>query len=116
MVTDFQILVIRGLHSGKSYEITPTAAAPQISRLNLSLGHFLVKVDNKGACKVQIQRVLTSYKCGLCEMCTSPYFEKYHTLQDYLYNDPEYGTATPYLKPQNPGRPFARGRPRQMRQ
>ena len=115
---DFRILVIRGLHGGRSYKITPTAAAPQISRLNLSLGHFPVKVNKRCACKVHLQRVLTSYKCGLCgvHMCPSPCFEKYHTLQDYLYDDPEYGAATPRLKPQNPGRPFARGRPRQMRQ
>nr|XP_058965110.1 uncharacterized protein LOC131791747 [Pocillopora verrucosa] len=98
---DFRILVIRGLHGGRSYKIAPTAAAPQISRLNLSLGHFPVKVDKRCACKVHLQRVLTSYKCGLCgvHMCPSPCFEKYHTLQDYLYDDPEYGAATPLLKP-----------------
>lgn len=115
---DFWILVIRGLHGGRSYKTTPTAAAPQISRLNLSLGHFPVKVDKLCACKVHLQRVLTSYKCGLCgvHMCPSPCFETYHILQDYLYDDPEYGAATPRLRPQNPGRPFSRGRLRQMRQ
>lgn len=115
---DFRILVIRVLHGGRSYKITPTAAAPQISRLNLSLGHFPVKVDKRYACKVHLQRVLTSYKWGLCgvHMCPSPCFEKCHTLQDYLYDDPEYGAATPRLKAQNPGRPFATGRPTQMRQ
>lgn len=115
---DFRILVIRVLHGGRSYKITPTAAAPQISRLNLSLGHFPVKVDKRYAYKVHLQRVLTSYKWGLCgvHMCPSPCFEKCHTLQDYLYDDPEYGAATPRLKAQNPGRPFATGRPTQMRQ
>jgi len=49
-------------------------------------------------------------------MCPSPCFERYHTLDAYLFNDEECRTGAPRLKPQGAGRPLDRARPRQKRQ
>lgn len=114
---EFQLDVIKGLHGGRTYRNGSQQAPPgPISRMNLGLGHFPVKAEKRHQCKVHVQRALTSYKCGLCDtyMCPAPCFERYHTMDVYLFSDEECSIGAPRLKPQ-PGRPLAQGRPRQRR-
>ena len=115
---DFRLNLIKELHGGRSYrKISASPAATQKCRLNLSLGHFPQKVEKRCACKVHVQRVLTCYKCGLCDvyMCPATCFERYHTLQHYLLSDEECSNAAPRLKPVGAGRPHSMGRPRKRK-
>ena len=52
--------------------------------------HYPVETETRRDCKVHIQRVGTSYQCGICHvsMCPDPCFARYHTLRDYLFDDP----------------------------
>ena len=78
--------------------------------------HYPVETETRRDCKVHIQRVGTSYQCGICHvnMCPYPCFQRYHTLRDYLFDDPSRDDPK-RLKDGN-GRPRAGpGRPRQRR-
>lgn len=115
----FRLDIIRGLHGRRTYRHDlPQVPTDPLFRRNLNLGHFPVKAKKRCACKVHIQRVLTPYMCGLCDtyMCPAPCFERYHTMDQYLFNDEECSQGPPRLKPQGAGRPLGRGRPRQRRQ
>ena len=115
----FRLQIIQGFHGGRTYRHdSPQVPTDPIFRRNLNLGHFSVKAKKRCTCKVHIQRVLTSYLCGLCDtyMYPAPCFEKYHTMDQYLFNDEECSQSPPRLKPQRAGRHLGRGRPRQRRQ
>ena len=84
-------------------------------RFNREHFHYPVKTATHRNCKVHIQRVKTVYECGICQvMCPAPCFECYHTLQQYLFDDPERNGAKRLNDVH--GRPRAGpGRPRQRR-
>ena len=52
--------------------------------------HYPVKTDTH-RCKVHIQLMEKIIKCGVCQvqMCPAPCFLRYHTLQEYLFDDPD---------------------------
>lgn len=86
------------------------------TRLSRTQFHYPVETETRRDCKVHIQRVGTSYQCGIChvKMCPYPCFQRYHTLRDYLFDDPS-RDGPKRLKDGN-GRPRAGpGRPRQRR-
>ena len=88
----------------------------QIFNFNREHCHYPVKTSTHRNCGVHIQRVETVYECGISQvrMCPAPCFERYHTLQQYLFNDPERNGAK-RLKDVH-GRPrTGPGRPRQGR-
>ena len=61
---------------------------PEI-RFNQDHFHYCVNNDTRSTCKVHIQRVKTIYSCAICgvRMCLEPCFQRYHTMQDYYYDD-----------------------------
>ena len=92
------------------------AQLPDI-RFNRVQFHHPVKTDTHKKCKVHIQRVETVYECTVCQvrMCPAPCSERYHTLQEYLFDDPERNNSAKRLKDVT-GRPRAGpGRPPQRR-
>ncbi|XP_031570879.1 piggyBac transposable element-derived protein 4-like [Actinia tenebrosa] len=85
-------------------------------RFNHSLFHHPVETDVRREYKVHTHRVLTKFECGICHvyMCAAPCFQRYHTLQEYLFDDPSREGAK-RIKDVN-GRPRAGpGRPPQRR-
>ncbi|XP_022791297.1 piggyBac transposable element-derived protein 4-like [Stylophora pistillata] len=98
----FRLDINQGLHGGRPYRHdSPQVPADPIIRRNLNLGHFPLKAKKRCACKVHIQRVLTPYMCELCDtyMCPTPCFEKYHTMDQCIFNDEECGQGPSRLKP-----------------
>ena len=80
---------------------------PDERRFDLSLGHFPVLMPTRSHCKVHMQRVDTQYACSVCyiRMCPAPCFQRFHTLEDYYYDDEDRGDADVV-------RGTVRGRPR----
>ena len=117
---DFKELLVEQLIGGNSFRrdtLSPNVPehVPDV-RFNREHFHYPVKTATHRNCKVHIQRVETVYECGICQvrMCPAPCFERYHTLQQYLFDDPERNGAK-RLKDVH-GRPRAGpGRPRQRR-
>ena len=117
---DFKELLVEQLIGGNSFRrdtLSPNVPehVPDV-RFNREHFHYPVKTATHRNCKVHIQRVETVYECGICQvrMCPAPCFERYHTLQQYLFDDPERNGAK-RLKDVR-GRPRAGpGRPRQRR-
>ena len=115
---DFKELLVEELIEGNSFRRDTLSRnvpehAPDV-RFNRE--HYPVKTSTHRNCKVHIQRVETVYECAICQvrMCPAPCFERYHTLQQYLFDDPERNGAK-RLKDVH-GRPrTGPGRPRQRR-
>ena len=63
-------------------------AIPDV-RFNRDHFHYPVINDTPSTCKVQLQKVKTIYSCAICgvRLCPVPCFERYHTLQNYVYGD-----------------------------
>ena len=68
---------------------------PDEGRFNLSLGHFPVSMPTRSHCKVHMQRVDTQYVCSVCHirMCPAPCFQRFHTLENYFYDDKDCSDA-----------------------
>ena len=117
---DFKELFVEQLIGGNSFRrdtLSPNVPehVPDV-RFNREHFHYPVKTATHRNCKVHIQRVETVYECGIFQvrMCPAPCFERYHTLQQYLFDDPERNGAK-RLKDVH-GRPrVGPGRPRQRR-
>ena len=117
---DFKELLVEQLIGGNSFRWDTLSRnvpehIPDV-RFNREHFHYPVKTATHRNCKVHIQRVETVYECGICQvrMCPAPCFERYHTLQQYLFDDPERNGAK-RLEDVH-GRPRAGpGRPRQRR-
>ena len=110
---------VKALVEGKCYR--RDAGLPQIPvavpeiRFNHDDFHYLISHDTKSTCKVHIQDMKTSYTCAICgvRMCIEPCFKRFHTMQDYYFDDSHYGGSR-RLK-EGGGRPFRRGRRRALR-
>lgn len=63
-------------------------AIPDV-RFNRDHFHYPVINDTRSTCKVHLQKVKTIYSCAICgvRLCPVPCFERYHTLQNYVYRD-----------------------------
>ena len=117
---DFKELLVEELIGGNSFRRDTLSRnvpehAPDV-RFNREHFHYPVKTSTHRNCRVHIQRVETVYECAICQvrMCPAPCFERYHTLQQYLFDDPERNGAK-RLKDVH-GRPrTGPGRPRQRR-
>ena len=68
---------------------------PDERRFDLSLGHFPVLMPTRSHCKVHMQHVDTQYACSVCyiRMCPAPCFQRFHTLENYYYDDEDRGDA-----------------------
>lgn len=116
---NFRKAVVKALVEGKCFR--RDAGLPQIPvaipeiRFNRDHFHHLISHDTRSTCKVHIQEVKTSYTCAICgvRMCIEPCFKRYHTMQDYYFDDSRYGGSR-RLK-EREGRPFRRGRRRSLR-
>lgn len=116
---NFRKSVVKALVEGKCFR--RDAGLPQIPvaipeiRFNRDHFHHLISHDTRSTCKVYIQEVKTTYTCAICgvRMCIEPCFKRYHTMQDYYFDDSRYGGSR-RLK-EGGGRPFRRGRRRSLR-
>ena len=116
---NFRKSVVKALVEGKCFR--RDAGLPQIPvaipeiRFNRDHFHHLISHDTRSTCKVHIQEVKTTYTCAICgvRMCIEPCFKRYHTMQDYYFDDSRYGGSR-RLK-EGGGRPFRRGRRRSLR-
>lgn len=81
-------------------------------RFNRDHFHHLISHDTRSTCKVHIQEVKTIYTCAVCgvRMCPEPCFQRYHTEQNYYFDDNRYNG--PRRLKEGGGRPFQRGRRR----
>ena len=72
----------------RTLENQPPAAGEK--RFNLQLGNFPVLLPSRSHCKVHMQRVDTAYACSVCNirMCPAPCFQRFHTLENYYFDDP----------------------------
>lgn len=101
-------------HRRSSTESAGNGILPNI-RFNQTQFHHSVALELQKDCKAHIQPVGTSYECGIyhVRMCPDTCFVRYHTLCDYLFDDPsrhgpmrlKYKNGTPRI---GPGRPQQR--------
>ena len=116
---EFRKSVINSLVEGKCFRrdigLYPIAAAIPHIRFNRDHFHPLISHGTRSTCKVHIQEVKTTYTCAICgvRMCPEPCFLRYHTLQDYYFDDDRYNG--PRRLKEGEGRPFQRGRKRALR-
>lgn len=93
----FRQELIKKLIGGRVYRRKQqnNRSLPDEGRFNFSLGHFLVSMPTRSYCKVHMQRVDTQYACSVCYigMCPAPCFERFHTLENYYYDDKDHGDA-----------------------
>ena len=115
---NFRKSVVKALVEGKCFR--RDAGLPQIPvaipeiRFNHDHFHYLISHDTRSTCKVHIQAVKTSYTCAICgvRMCPEPCFKRFHTMQDYYFDDSRY-SGYRWLK-EGGGRPFHGGRRRSL--
>ena len=76
--------------------------------------HYLISHDTRSTCKVHIQDEI-SYTCAICGviMCPEPCFKRFHTMQDYYFDDSNYNGPRRLKK--GVERPFHRGRRRSLK-
>lgn len=69
-------------------------AIPDV-RFNRDHFHYPVINDTRSTCKVHLQKVKTIYSCAICgvRLCPVPCFERYHTLQNYVYDESRDGPS-----------------------
>ena len=116
---NFRKSVVKALVEGKCFR--RDAGLPQISvaipeiRFKHDHFHYLISQETRSTCKAHIQEVKTSYTCAICgvRMCIESCFKRFHTMQDYYFDDSRYGGSR-QLK-EGGGRPFRRGRRRALR-
>ena len=116
---EFRKSVLKALVEGKCFRRDTglcqiPVAIPHI-RFNRDHFHHLRSHDTRSTCKVYIQEVKTIYTCAVCgvRMCPEPCFHRFHTLQDYHFDDNRYNG--PRRLKDGGGRPFQRGRRRSLR-
>ena len=116
---EFRKSVLKALIEGKCFRRDTglchfPVAIPHI-RFNRDHFHHLISHDTRSTCKVHIQEVKTTYTCAVCgvRMCPEPCFHRFHTLQDYYFDDNHYNG--PRRLKEGGGRPFQRGRRRSLR-
>lgn len=116
---EFREELVSALVQGKCFRkdtgfVQAPVAIPDI-RFNQDHFHYPVINDTRSTCKVHVQKVKTIYSCAICgvRMCPVPCFERYHTLQNYFYDD-ESRDGPRRLK-EGRGRPYQRGRRRSLR-
>lgn len=119
-LSEFKEKLVKQLIGGNSFRHNNTESARSgvlpDNRFNHSVFHYPVETDLRRECKVHIHRVLTKFECGICHvyMCPAPCFHRYHTLREYLFDDPSRDGAK-RIKDVN-GRPrTGPGRPPQRR-
>ena len=115
----FRKSVLKALVEGKCFRRDTglcqiPVAIPHI-RFNRDHFHHLISHDTRSTCKAHIQEVKTIYTCAVCgvRMCPEPCFQRFHTLQDYYFDDNRYNG--PRRLKEGGGRPFQRGRRRSLR-
>lgn len=116
----FRKAVVEQLVNGRTFRLTerdpePAAPIPHF-RFNRDHFHYPTAHSNRLACKVHIQRVDTQYSCAVCgvRMCPHPCFMRYHTMEDYYFNDESRQGPRRLSEPR--GRPRTTpGRPRELR-
>ena len=116
---EFREELVSALVRGKCFQkdtgfVQAPVAIPDI-RFNRDHFHYPVINDTRSTCKVHLQKVKTIYSCAIfgVRMCPVPCFERYHTLQNYVYDDESRDGPRP-LK-EGRGRPYQRGRRRSLR-
>jgi len=116
---EFRMQLISGLVQGKCFRkdtglVQTPVPIPDI-RFNRDHFHYPVSNETRSTCKVHVQKVKTIYSCAICgvRMCPEPCFQRYHTMQDYFFED-ESRNGPRRLK-EGRGRPYQRGRRRTLR-
>ena len=115
----FRKSVIHALIGGKCFRrdtgLVPIPVAIPDIRFNRDHFHHLISHGTRSTCKVHIQEVKTVYTCAICgvRMCPEPCFKRYHTLENYYFDDDSY--SGPRRLKEGGGRPFQRGRRRSLR-
>ena len=116
---EFRKSVFKALVEGKCFRRDTglchiPVAIPHI-RFNRDYFHHLISHNTRSTCKVHIQEVKTIYTCAVCgvRMCLEPCFHRFHTLQDYYFDDNRYNG--PRRLKEGGGRPFQRGLRRSLR-
>ena len=96
--------LVQGKCFQKDIELVHSLAIPDIG-FNRDHFHYPVINDTRSTCKVHLQKVKTLYSCAIFGviMCPVPSLERYHTLQNYVYDD-ESGDGPWRLKEER-GRP-----------
>ena len=96
--------LVQGKCFQKDIELVHSLAIPDIG-FNRDHFHYPVINDTQSTCKVHLQKVKTLYSCAIFGviMCPVPCLERYHTLQNYVYDD-ESGDGPWRLKEER-GRP-----------
>ena len=96
--------LVQGKCFQKDIELVHSLAIPDIG-FNRDHFHYPVINDTRSTCKVHLQKVKTLYSCAIFGviMCPVPCLERYHTLQNYVYDD-ESGDGPWRLKEER-GRP-----------
>ena len=96
--------LVQGKCFQKDIEFVHSIAIPDIG-FNRDHFHYPVINDTRSTCKVHLQKVKTLYSCAIFGviMCPVPCLERYHTLQNYVYDD-ESGDGPWRLKEER-GRP-----------
>ena len=96
--------LVQGKCFQKDIELVHSLAIPDIG-FNRDHFHYPVINDIRSTCKVHLQKVKTLYSCAIFGviMCPVPCLERYHTLQNYVYDD-ESGDGPWRLKEER-GRP-----------
>ena len=114
---EFREELVSALVRGKCFQKeTGFVQAPvAIPDIRFNRDHYPVINDTRSTCKVHLQKVKTIYSCAIfgVRMCPVPCFERYHTLQNYGYDDESRDGPRP-LK-EGRGRPYQRGRRRSLR-
>ena len=116
---EFRKKVISQLVEGKSFrKDTGLVQAPVVIpdiRFDRDHFHHLISNDTRSTCKVHVQNVKTIYSCAICgvRMCVEPCFLRYHTMQNYYFDDD--ACDGPRRLKEGIGRPFQRGRKRVLR-
>jgi hypothetical protein len=79
------------LVGGRSYrKASPIVGQDDEQRKDRTVMHAPFKMPKAVNCRVHLQRVGTSYTCGVCRirMCPYPCFQRYHYMDDYQFDDP----------------------------
>lgn len=93
---EFRKSLIKALVEGKCFRrdtgLYPIPATIPHIRFNSDHFHNLIIHGTRSTCKVHIQQLKASYTCAICgvKMCPEPCFLRYHTLQDYYFDENRY--------------------------